>query len=151
MLRGLKITGLGLLGLLLAIMAFAYWALDSQTGSRWVLAQVPGLQVDGFEGELAGVAHDGAGGALDLFGFGDWVFRGGAEFAELSGGDENTFFVGADGVVVAANRGVETLADFVEVSGHGAQAIVEFLAQIADLLCVLGELLLAPAIGDGFE
>ncbi|MCS3469203.1 translocation and assembly module TamB [Pseudomonas sp. JUb42] len=56
-LRGLKITGLGLLGLLLAIMALAYWALDSQTGSRWVLAQVPGLQVDGFEGELAGQWH----------------------------------------------------------------------------------------------
>ena len=64
-----------------------YEAKSGMEGDRRYDRSVPKLTFAVFEGELAGIAYDGAGGALDLFGFGDGIFRGGAEFAEFSSGD----------------------------------------------------------------
>lgn len=52
--RGLRNTLLGLLGLLLVLFASLSLLLGTQGGSRWLLAQVPGLQVDDFNGRLGG-------------------------------------------------------------------------------------------------
>lgn len=52
--RGLRNTLLGLLGLLLVLLASLSLLLGTQGGSRWLLAQVPGLQVDDFNGRLGG-------------------------------------------------------------------------------------------------
>lgn len=51
--RGFKPL-LGLLGLLLALGLALAGLLASEAGSRWLLARVPGLQVEGFAGRLAG-------------------------------------------------------------------------------------------------
>lgn len=48
------ISGLALLGLLVALLVAVYLLLATQAGSRWVLAQVPGLEVEQFSGQLAG-------------------------------------------------------------------------------------------------
>ncbi|SDI13218.1 translocation and assembly module TamB [Pseudomonas benzenivorans] len=52
--RALRIALGGLLGLLLLTSLGLALVLGSSAGSRWVLAQVPGLQVDGFSGRLGG-------------------------------------------------------------------------------------------------
>ena len=52
MIRGLKIAGLVVLVLVLLVVVTLGVILGTQTGSRWVLAQVPGLQVDNFNGRL---------------------------------------------------------------------------------------------------
>lgn len=52
--RALKYTGLGLAGLLALLIVLLAWMLATSSGSRWTLALVPGLQVDGFEGRLGG-------------------------------------------------------------------------------------------------
>ena len=44
----------GVLCLVLAIVAVLWALLGTQAGSRWLLAQVPGLQVDSFAGRLGG-------------------------------------------------------------------------------------------------
>ena len=54
MIRGLKIAGLVLLALVLLVVVSVGFIVGTQTGSRWVLGQVPGLQVDNFDGRLAG-------------------------------------------------------------------------------------------------
>ncbi|TRX73514.1 translocation/assembly module TamB domain-containing protein [Pseudomonas mangiferae] len=52
--RGLKIAGLGLLALLLAVALALGLLLGTEAGSRWLLARVPGLTVDEFQGRLGG-------------------------------------------------------------------------------------------------
>ncbi len=52
--RGLKILGLALLALILLLLVSVGTLLGSQAGSRWVLAQVPGLSVENFQGHLGG-------------------------------------------------------------------------------------------------
>jgi translocation and assembly module TamB len=52
--RWLRHTGFGLLALLLALLISLGLLLGTEGGSRWLLAKVPGLQVDGFTGRLGG-------------------------------------------------------------------------------------------------
>jgi translocation and assembly module TamB len=52
--RLLKWLAAGVLGLMLMIGAALWATLGTQTGSRWLLAHVPGLQVDNFTGRLGG-------------------------------------------------------------------------------------------------
>lgn len=52
--RLLKWLAGGLFGLLLLLVAALWTLLGTQGGSRWLLAQVPGLQVDNFAGRLGG-------------------------------------------------------------------------------------------------
>ncbi|WP_395505656.1 translocation/assembly module TamB domain-containing protein [Ectopseudomonas hydrolytica] len=52
--RLLKGVAVGLLGLMLLFGASLWLLLGSQAGSRWLLQQVPGLQVEGFDGRLGG-------------------------------------------------------------------------------------------------
>ena len=54
MIRGVKIAGLVLLGLVLMLVLALGLVLGTQAGSRWVLGMVPGLQVDNFAGRLGG-------------------------------------------------------------------------------------------------
>ena len=54
MIRGVKIAGLVLLALLLTGVLALGLVLGTQAGSRWVLGQVPGLQIDNFAGRLGG-------------------------------------------------------------------------------------------------
>lgn len=52
--RLLKRLAIGLLSLALLLGAVLWLVLGTQGGSRWLLAQVPGLQVDNFNGRLGG-------------------------------------------------------------------------------------------------
>ncbi|QMV61116.1 translocation/assembly module TamB domain-containing protein [Pseudomonas berkeleyensis] len=52
--RLLKGLAIGLLSLALLLGAVLWLVLGTQGGSRWLLAQVPGLQVDNFNGRLGG-------------------------------------------------------------------------------------------------
>lgn len=52
--RLLKGVAVGLLGPMLLVGASLWLLLGSQAGSRWLLQQVPGLQVEGFDGRLGG-------------------------------------------------------------------------------------------------
>lgn len=52
--RLLKILLIGLLGLVVLIGVALFAVLGSESGSRWALARVPGLQVDDFSGRLGG-------------------------------------------------------------------------------------------------
>jgi translocation and assembly module TamB len=52
--RALKISLLGLLALILVLVVGVAVLLGSQSGSRWLLTQVPGLQVQEFDGHLGG-------------------------------------------------------------------------------------------------
>jgi len=52
--RGLKIAGLVLLALVVLVALALGIVLGTQAGSRWVLGQVPGLQIDNFAGRLGG-------------------------------------------------------------------------------------------------
>ncbi|WP_085648265.1 MULTISPECIES: translocation/assembly module TamB domain-containing protein [unclassified Pseudomonas] len=52
--RGLKISTLALLSLVLLIVLSITAVLGTQAGSRWVLGLVPGLSVDNFQGRLGG-------------------------------------------------------------------------------------------------
>ena len=52
--RGLKITLLAILGLLLLIILAVSTVLGTAAGSRWALGFVPGLSVDNFQGRLGG-------------------------------------------------------------------------------------------------
>ncbi|GFM51375.1 translocation/assembly module TamB [Pseudomonas cichorii] len=52
--RGAKIAGLGLVTLLLLVLLGIWMAVATQSGSQWLLARVPGLQVDNFNGRLGG-------------------------------------------------------------------------------------------------
>lgn len=52
--RGLKITLLAMLGLLLLIILAVSTVLGTAAGSRWALGFVPGLSVDNFQGRLGG-------------------------------------------------------------------------------------------------
>ncbi len=52
--RGVKIAGLAVSGIL-AVLLLALWAvLGTQAGSRWALGRVPGLSVENFQGHLGG-------------------------------------------------------------------------------------------------
>lgn len=52
--RGLKITALTLLALVLLIVLSVTAVLGTAAGSRWVLGLVPGLSVENFQGRLGG-------------------------------------------------------------------------------------------------
>lgn len=52
--RGLKISALALLSLVLLMVLSITAVLGTQAGSRWVLGLVPGLSVDNFQGRLGG-------------------------------------------------------------------------------------------------
>ncbi|WP_249679914.1 translocation/assembly module TamB domain-containing protein [Pseudomonas abieticivorans] len=52
--RGVKFALLGLLALVVLVVVGIGCVLGTPAGSRWALAQVPGLQVDNFQGRLAG-------------------------------------------------------------------------------------------------
>lgn len=52
--RALKYAGLSLAGLLVLLIVLLVWMLATASGSRWALGLVPGLQVEGFEGQLGG-------------------------------------------------------------------------------------------------
>jgi translocation and assembly module TamB len=52
--RWLKCLGAGLLTLIILLVASVWLLLGTQAGSRWALAQVPGLQVENFNGRLGG-------------------------------------------------------------------------------------------------
>ncbi|WP_236189067.1 translocation/assembly module TamB domain-containing protein [Pseudomonas paraglycinae] len=52
--RGLKISALALLSLVLLIVLSITAVLGTQAGSRWVMGLVPGLSVDNFQGRLGG-------------------------------------------------------------------------------------------------
>ncbi|SEI16089.1 translocation and assembly module TamB [Pseudomonas asplenii] len=54
MTRGLKLAGLVILVLVLLVAATLAVLLGTQGGSRWALAQVPGLTVENFQGRLGG-------------------------------------------------------------------------------------------------
>ena len=53
--RGLKIFGLGLLAIVMLLLVSLWFLLFTESGSRWSLARVPGLQVENFNGRLGGV------------------------------------------------------------------------------------------------
>nr|WP_178117989.1 translocation/assembly module TamB domain-containing protein [Pseudomonas sp. R5(2019)] len=50
----MKIVLLGLISLVLLVVAGLALVLGTETGSRWALAQVPGLQLEGYSGRLGG-------------------------------------------------------------------------------------------------
>ncbi|MGY2288556.1 translocation/assembly module TamB domain-containing protein [Pseudomonas sp. SDO528_S397] len=52
--RGLKIAGLTVLAVLALVLLALWTVLGTQAGSRWVLGQVPGLNVEHFQGRLGG-------------------------------------------------------------------------------------------------
>ena len=52
--RGLKITLLAIVALVILIILALASVLGTQAGSRWALARVPGLTLDNFEGRLGG-------------------------------------------------------------------------------------------------
>jgi len=52
--RALKYAGLSLAAVLTLLLVLLVWMLATASGSRWALGLVPGLQVDGFEGQLGG-------------------------------------------------------------------------------------------------
>ncbi|MBV6751713.1 translocation/assembly module TamB [Pseudomonas chlororaphis] len=52
--RGLKILGLAVVSLILLLLVSLGLVLGTQAGSRWALAQVPGLSVENFQGHLGG-------------------------------------------------------------------------------------------------
>ena len=52
--RGLKIAGLALVAILVLLLLALWSVLGTQAGSRWALAQVPGLSVENFQGRLGG-------------------------------------------------------------------------------------------------
>ncbi len=52
--RGAKIVGLSLFALLLLVIVSAGLLLGTQSGSRWALTRIPGLQLDNFQGRLGG-------------------------------------------------------------------------------------------------
>ncbi|WP_371366698.1 translocation/assembly module TamB domain-containing protein [Pseudomonas sp. QL9] len=52
--RLLKILLAGVLGLLLLVCVALFAVLGSESGSRWALSRIPGLQVDDFSGRLGG-------------------------------------------------------------------------------------------------
>ncbi|NWB99986.1 translocation/assembly module TamB [Pseudomonas gingeri] len=52
--RGLKIFGLALVLLIVLLLVSLSLLLGTQAGSRWALAQVPGLKVENFQGHLGG-------------------------------------------------------------------------------------------------
>ncbi|MFJ4142546.1 translocation/assembly module TamB domain-containing protein [Pseudomonas sp. NPDC089734] len=52
--RAAGIAGLGLATIMLLLVAGVWLAVGTQGGSQWVLARVPGLQVEGFNGRLNG-------------------------------------------------------------------------------------------------
>ncbi|AMB86105.1 hypothetical protein AWM79_12685 [Pseudomonas agarici] len=52
--RGLKISGLVILAVVLFVAAVLGAVLGTQAGSRWALAQIPGLSVENFQGRLGG-------------------------------------------------------------------------------------------------
>jgi len=52
--RGLKVLGLAVVSLILLLLVSLGLVLGTQAGSRWALAQVPGLSVENFQGHLGG-------------------------------------------------------------------------------------------------
>src|SRR5918993_2777821 len=54
-------------------------------------------------------------------------------------------------LVVRVNRAFEAAAYLIEVAGHREHPVVQVASKGADLLRVLGDALLPPAIGDGLE
>jgi len=52
--RGAKIAGLGVLVILMLLVTGVALVVGTQSGSRWALAQVPGLTVENFNGQLGG-------------------------------------------------------------------------------------------------
>ena len=66
-------------------------------------------------------------------------------------GDEHPALERADGAVVGVDRSRQPARDFLEVHRHHADAIVELPSEVADLLRVLRDVLLLPAVGDGAQ
>ena len=89
--------------------------------------------VDGFEG------WDGGG------------LRGGLEFLEFAGADEDTGFVSPDGAVVMIDSRGEGTAKFAEVLGEFAKAFVQGAAEDGNFASVFGDGFLAPPVGDGTQ
>ena len=79
------------------------------------------------------------------------LLRPGAELLELARRDQHPRFERSDGSVVGLRRAVQALAHGFEVARHDANPLVELAAELADLLGVLGQLFLAPAVGDGAQ
>ena len=52
--RGLKVTLLAILALLMLVVLTLATVLGTATGSRWALGFVPGLSLDNFQGRLGG-------------------------------------------------------------------------------------------------
>lgn len=52
--RGLKVTLLAILALLMLVLLTVTMVLGTATGSRWALGFVPGLTVENFQGHWAG-------------------------------------------------------------------------------------------------
>ncbi|MFA0928134.1 translocation/assembly module TamB domain-containing protein [Pseudomonas syringae pv. tagetis] len=52
--RGLKVTGLSLIALLLLALVGVGLVLGTQAGSQWALARVPGVHLENFQGRLGG-------------------------------------------------------------------------------------------------
>ena len=52
--RSLKALGLALVAIVLLVFVSLWGLLGTETGSRWVLARVPGLQLQNFNGRLGG-------------------------------------------------------------------------------------------------
>ncbi len=73
------------------------------------------------------------------------------QFGELAGRDQHAVFKRSNRLVVGFDRAVQVGADPGDVSGQLAQAVVQFLAQSADLLRIARQLLLVPSVGDGLQ
>ncbi|MCI8210692.1 hypothetical protein AUC61_14230 [Pseudomonas sp. S25] len=52
--RSLKVAGLVIVSIVLLLFITLWLLLGTETGSRWALARVPGLQIENFSGHLAG-------------------------------------------------------------------------------------------------
>ena len=76
---------------------------------------------------------------------------GGAQLGELAGGHHDAALHRSGGLVVGFDGPIEPPPQIVHVHRHAAQAVVKLLAERADLLRIVRQLLLVPAVGDRFQ
>ncbi len=81
----------------------------------------------------------------------DLGFRCRAELLELARRHEHARFVRADGVVERLDRAVQSHAQRVQILGHLRHARVQLLAERLDLLGVLRQPLVPPALRDHLQ
>src|SRR3569833_190651 len=83
---------------------------------------------------------------FDLIEFLHRFARGDAHFGELARAGYHLALERTDGLVVVVETAAEVLAEFGQVLGKGAEALIELFAEVADFFRIVREALLAPAI-----